>query len=210
MVKIKNDLYVYVEGGGSGSSSNALHAEFRQAFSEFFKAADLENQRPRIVPCGGREKAFDMFCTAKIQGKNAMLLVDSEGPVHSWNPSQTSRQWKPWSHLKNWIAPEGATDEDCHLMVECMENWFLADWASVRDFFGRNFRFNVLPQSAVETISKSSVMEVLKTATSDCPNKTYNKGAHSFKLLKCIDPKKVEAASPWAKRFLDELRKRKS
>lgn len=213
--KIKNDVYVYAEGGGSGAYSASLQAQFRQAFAEFLAKTDLGiTRRPHVVPCGGREQAFDSFCTAIEQGRNALLLVDSETSVNSTHQSPPPNNWKPWAHLKvqaGWEKPGQAKDDDCHLMVECMENWFLADKESVATFFGSGFKKAALPASAIETVSKATVYAALQTATQDCKTKAaYGKGAHSFKLLQLIDPAKVEAASPWAKRFLDELRKRKT
>ena len=91
-----------------------------------------------------------------------------------------------------------------------MENWFLADKACVQAFFGQGFNIAALPVASVETVPKVTVYAALQTATKACKTKApYGKGAHSFKLLKAISPVKVEATSPWAKRFLDELRKRK-
>lgn len=212
--KIKNDVKVFVEGGGSGANSSSLQSELRHGFAEFFAKTDLGiTRRPRVVACGGREQAFDSFRTAILQGENALLLVDSETSVNSTRESPPQNSWKPWAHLRvqaGWEKPESATDDDCHLMVECMENWFLADKASVETFFGPGFKKTALPDRAIETISKATVYAALQTATQDCKTKAaYRKGAHSFKLLQLIDPAKVEATSSWAKRFLDELRKRK-
>ncbi|WP_203225773.1 MULTISPECIES: hypothetical protein [Pseudomonas] len=36
-----------------------------------------------------------------------------------------------------------------------------------------------------------------------------SKGEHSFKLLGLIDPNKVCEASPWAKRFIESLERRR-
>lgn len=213
-MKIKNDVYVYAEGGGSGAHSADLQAEFRQAFAEFLSKTDLGiTRRPRVVPCGGREQAFDSFCTAIAQGQNALLLVDSETPIDPLHQPQAPTPLRPWAHLKkqaSWVAPAGSSDDDCHLMVECMENWFLADWASVQGFFGHDFNASALPNGSVEAIAKRRTYAALEIATKQCKSKApYGKGAHSFKILRFISPTKVEAASPWAKRFLDELRKRK-
>jgi hypothetical protein len=214
VVRIKNDVYVYAEGGGSGAHSADLQAEFRQAFAEFLSKTDLgTTRRPRVVPCGGREQAFGSFCTAIAQGQNALLLVDSETPINPLHQPLAPASWKPWAHLQaqaSWDTPLGASNDDCHLMVQCMENWFLADKASVQAFFGQGFNLAALPTAEVETVPKSTVYSALQIATKTCKTKApYGKGAHSFKLLKVISPDKVEAASPWAKRFLDELRKRK-
>ncbi len=53
-----------------------------------------------------------------------MLLVDSEGPVQVTTP--------PWEYVKSrrqdaWEKPKGASDEQRHLMVACMEAWFFAE-----------------------------------------------------------------------------------
>ena len=78
----KRDVKVYAEGGGSGPGSSDLQSELRQGFAEFFAKTDLGKvHRPRVVACGGREQALDMFRTAVKHGENALLLVDSENKV---------------------------------------------------------------------------------------------------------------------------------
>ncbi len=48
------------------------------------------------------------------------------------------------------------------------------------------------------------------TAWATCQTKApYGKGEHSFLLLLLVDPLKVADASPWAKRFLTELKQMK-
>lgn len=208
MVRIKNDVFVYAEGGGSGANSAALQAEFRQALAAFFSKTRLgTSRRPRVVICGGRNQALDMFSTAIQQGKNALLLVDSEAAVSSANNN------KPWTHLQardGWQKPVTATDDDCHLMTQCMESWFLADWQTVQDFFAPGFNKSTLPTGPVEAIVKLDVYATLQRATLACKTKTaYGKSAHSFQLLSLIDPAKVMASFPWAMRLIDELVKRK-
>ena len=213
-MRIKNDVFVYAEGGGSGANSAELQGEFRQAFSKFFETTFLgTKRRPRVVACGGRDQAFSMFCTAIAHGKNALLLVDSEDYiVPSYQPPPLGN-WKPWDHLfirDKWVKPATAVDDDCHLMGVCMESWFLADWKTVGTFFGQGFNAALLPAGPVEAITKANVYKALKVASQGCKTKAiYGKGSHSFKLLSLIDPAKVIAASPWARRFLEELGKRK-
>jgi hypothetical protein len=212
--RIKNDVFLYVEGGGSGAGSASLQSEMRNAFADFFgKTALGVSRRPRVVACGGREQAFDMFSTATKAGKNALLLVDSEelvSPAHSPPPDGN---WKPWAHLQTqaaWKQPVGANDDACHLMVPCMENWFLADPDAVGQFFGHGFRRDNLPGGLTETVEKSDVYGSLQLATRAChPKGAYGKGPHSFKLLALIDPAKVMRASPWASRLVSELVRRK-
>ena len=213
MVKrIQNEVRVYAEGGGN--DCHQLRTDMRESFSKFFEKAGLKDQRPRLIPCGSRENAFNDFCTALGQGKNALLLVDSEAPVASAHQPPTIDHFQPWAHLKlrdKWDKPEQASDDDCHLMVQCMESWFTADWETVAKFFGQGFKVDAKPNQIGEKIAKNDVYNALSKATCDCKTKAeYGKGSHSFKLLGLISADNVLKASPWAKRFIDEIIKRKS
>lgn len=144
------ELRLYVEGGGD---SKLLRTACRQGFSEFLGKAGLKGHMPRIVACGGRKQAYDDFCTALSNGKKALLLVDSEDHVTTVSA---------WQHLlirqgDQWLTPEGASEEHCHLMVQCMESWFLADRQTLETFFGQGFKTNALPVAAnpIESITKS-------------------------------------------------------
>ena len=195
---------VYVEGGGDNRS---LRAQCREGFRDFFCKAGLEGRMPSIHPCGGRMKAFKDFRTALKQAGAEdfiVLLVDSEEGV---------RIEGSWAHLKrrdDWDKPVAATDENAHLMVECMESWFLADQDELATFFGDGFRRKALPaRPEVEDIPKKDVLNGLKVATRNCGKKgEYHKGRHSFKILSCLDPEKVTDASPHAKRLIETLIKK--
>lgn len=204
-------MKLYVEGGGD---SNALRTACREGFTTFITKAGIK-KRPRVVACGSRAEAFDSFCTAVASGDEALLLVDSEAALAGvcQQPAEVSAEWKPWLHLKQrsgdgWDKPAAAADSDCHLMVECMESWFLADHTALASFFGQGFRANDLPAAAkpIESVPKADVYRALERATRDCKKKSsYGKGEHSFKLLAVIDPARVTAASPWARRFVEAL-----
>jgi hypothetical protein len=203
---------LYVEGGGDTA---ALKTACREGFTIFVTKAGLKN-RPRIVACGSRRDAFDSFCTAIASGEDAVLLVDSEDAVIAQHQQGLPDAWTPWAHLKarvgdGWDKPVGASDAQCHFMVQIMESWFLADRDTLKAFFGQDFRENALPaaNNPIEGIAKPQVYNALAQATSNCKTKAaYGKDEHSFKLLTKIDPAKVTQASPWAKRFVDELRKK--
>jgi len=208
---------LYVEGGGDSSH---LRTACRQGFTEFLRAAGLDGHMPRIVACGGRQQAYEDYCTAITNGEEAFLLVDSEAPVAptaqpgNANDEIERGKWLPWSHLKtrdNWEKPSNAEEYHCHLMVQCMETWFLANRDTLKSFFGQGFKDNQLPATtnSVESVGKKQVYDALEKATCDCKTKAqYGKGEHSFKLLALIDPVKVTATSPWAKRFTDALKKK--
>jgi hypothetical protein len=204
---------LHVEGGGD---TTELRGACREGFRTFISKAGMI-KRPRIVACGSRRDAFESYCTAIASGEEALLLVDSEAPVEAeYHQGGEADQWLPWPHLKNRPGdgrdkPAGQPDSDCHLMVECMESWFLADRATLSRFFGQGFEMNQLPAPTrpIEELPKTLVYSSLASATRNCKTKDqYGKGAHSFKLLAQISPESVTSASPWAKRFIDELKKK--
>lgn len=203
---------LYVEGGGD---SAALRTACRQGFTQFITGAGIR-RKPRVVACGSRRDAYDSYCTAVANGEDAVLLVDSEAPVAAEYQQGQDSEWQPWQHLKHrpgdrWEKPEGATDTDCHLMVQCMESWLIADPVTLTAFFGQGFRKNQLPATttAVESVAKKRIYSALANATKDSKTKAqYGKGEHSFKLLGKIDPTKVTVACPWASRFVSELMKK--
>jgi hypothetical protein len=132
-----------------------------------------------------------------------MLLVDAEGPVTAADP---------WQHLQQregWQRPARATDDQCHLMVQVMETWFLADQSKLRSFYGQRFRENALPANPdVEQIPRLDVFSGLTNATRNTQKGSYDKGSHSFEILAMLDPSRVEQSALYARRFLETLRER--
>ncbi len=165
------------------------------------------------MPSGSRNETYDSFCTAVSARNTALLLVDSEGAVNPSHQKGDVRQWKPWNHLSDrgdkWKKPDQAVDSDCHLMVQSMESWFIADRQALKDFFKHDFRENKLPDEAnqIETLDRKELLKALENATAGCQKDKYHKGRHSFKLLASINPQKVTSASPWAKRLVSTLKK---
>jgi hypothetical protein len=198
---------VYVEGGGN--NNKALTTRCREAFSEYFRKAGLAGRLPRIIAGGGRKRTYDDFCMAFEDPRNdafTVLLVDSEDPVVEGAG--------PWTHLRNrqddgWNRPAGATDEHVHLMVQCMEAWFLADRQTVSRFFGNGFRLSALPKRTdIEQIPKRDLLRGLQNAARNCRKRGYDKGRDSFEILARLDPERVTGASPHARRLVDVLRAR--
>ena len=202
MVKVK----VYVEGGGDAKD---LRTKCRRGFSSFFEKANLAGRMPQIIACGGRETAFDKFRIALGSRKAeefVVLLVDSEDPV-----AENSGSWQHLAGRDEWDRPQGATDQNAHLMVQCMEAWFLADREVLAAYFGPNFDRNALPDRRdIEDIAKDDVFNGLKNATRRCKKGVYGKGSHSFDILERITPAKIGALSPHAECLIDTLREKAS
>lgn len=192
---------LYVEGAGQ---SDYERTQCRRSFGAFFAAAGLLGKRPAVVPCGGRTSAFSAFETA-VAGNTAnerpLLLVDSEAPL---NAGRT-----PAEHLKqrdDWDKPAAVADDQIHLMVQLMETWFVADRELLEKYFGQMYIARHLAAwPALEAVPKATILSALGAATARCP-KQYAKGARSFDILAQIDPSKVEAACPYARRLLQYLR----
>ena len=196
------NVRIYVEGGGD---RRELQANCRKGFRTFFAKTGLAGRMPKITAGGGRKKTFDKFRHALDKAEHnefVVLLVDSEDPV--------LKNSGPWLHLKNrdkWDKPLDAGDDNAHLMVQCMETWFLADKDSLAAFFGNGFNGNALPKRPdIENIPKDDVTSGLKKATTRCaPKGVYHKGNHSFAILAQLNPDKVTGASLHAKRLIDTL-----
>ena len=203
----RRSFYIYVEGGGNDNA--ALRKECVAGLTALLRKAGLAGRMPRIVASGSRKEAYDDFCDALEHRQPQdifLLLVDSEEAVSTANP---------WAHLKTrqgdgWSRPIGATDDDCHLMTQCMETWLVADGPEFAKFFGKGFHAASMPSRSgaeLEDEPKVDIFAKIDRATAKCdPKPQYGKGAHSFKLLALIDPAKVRQL-PWADRFFVYLLK---
>jgi hypothetical protein len=192
-------VHVFVEGGGP---QKRTQAPCRKAFRLFFdKFLGDNGSRPGVIACGSRDEAYKDFCRSLQNDPDTLsiLLVDAEAPVAAGK--------NPCAHLRErdgWTEPMPAPR--VHLMVQCMESWFLADRAALQRFYGQGFKPNALPGSAaIEAVPKLDVMGGLSRATKDADKGEYHKTRHGFAILESLDPAKVSECSPHAKAFLDFL-----
>ena len=124
-------VIVHVEGGGTRRESRA---RCREGFSEFFRDAGLDRRDLRVIPGGARAEAYKNFRHEVDRGKSAdfvVLLVDSEAPMQSAGA---------WDHLRakdGWRRPDHSSDDNVHLMVQCMEAWLVADRETLASYFGQ-------------------------------------------------------------------------
>lgn len=194
-------VHIYVEGGGD---QNLTLTKCRRGFSKFFNKIVPSGHQPKIIACGSRMHAYNRFCTALVQHPDVfcILLVDGEAPVADDHGS--------WTHLKvrdNWDCPPSATDDNAHLMVQCMESWFLAVQKTLAQFYGQGFNLNALPkQTNIEKIPKNDVTQGLEAATRHTKTKgKYHKTRHGFDILTQIEPHKVRQASEHAEQLVTVL-----
>ena len=189
---------IFVEGGGN---SKELLSRCREGFSKLIKKMEFKRM-PKIVACGGRNHAYDMFDTAMKSANDdfSILLVDSEDPI----------TLGPWEHLKvrdKWDRPVGAKDDQAQMMVTCMETWIMADHEALRNAFRSCLREgNLFPLNGLEKRSRQELLEALKSSTNDCgKNRGYDKGKRSFQILAILNPKLLEENLPYFKRFRKTL-----
>lgn len=181
------EIRVYVEGGGDRSDTRAA---IREGFSHFLDPLrQLARERRiqwSITACGSRNAAFEIFRAALERHPDAflVLLVDSEGPVvHA-----------PWMHLQGrdgW-SPGGLSDEHCHLMVQAVEAWLVADPETLTAYYGQGFRRNALPRrNDMEAVPKDQLFQSLNRATAKTQKGQYAKIRHCADLLALLNQDRV-------------------
>lgn len=196
-------VVVHIEGGGDNKMQQI---ELRQAFEALFRRAGFEGKMPRVDCSGSREQAKKDYLSGRKQSdRHAMLLVDAEAAVADGASSIAHLQTRD-----RWDL-DASTENDVHLMVQLMESWFFADRTALQAVFGAGFNPSHLPgtERDIESIRKSDVESGLSNATratKDGPYDRRTKGRLGPRILSRIDPRRVEAASPHAKRFFDRMR----
>jgi hypothetical protein len=181
------EIRIYIEGGGDRSDTRAA---IRTGFSNFLdplrQLARKRGLRWSITACGSRNEAFRNFNVAVETYTDAflVLLVDSEAPVVGG----------PWSHLQErdgWSSGD-LRDDHCHLMVQTIEAWLVADPEALASYYGQGFRRNALPRRAdIEAVPKAQLYQSLNRATAETQKGSYAKIRHCADLLGRLDPDRV-------------------
>ena len=194
-------IRIYVEGGGDYEGTKT---EFRKGFHAFLEQLQRwvgsEFRNPKVLPCGGRDLTYKSFRHALEDHPDAcnILLVDTEGPVTG----------KPREHLqatKGWQFPPD-TDDNCHLMVQAMEAWLVADREALKRFYGLGFNENAIPRRQnVEEIPKPELENCLQDAAQHTTKKEYHKTRHAPKILALLDASVVRKAAPHCDRLFTTL-----
>lgn len=192
---------VYVEGGGNYKHTDTSTA-CRSGFVQLFERLGLPQRRLSVVACGSRSETFKDFRQRVRQQTEefVILLVDSEGPVGA------AGSWAYLRNRDNWRRPTRSTEDQAHLMVQCMEAWFLADRQALGSFYEQGFLSGSLPGHAnIEEVPKDELVRRLEHASRNTQKGRYHKTRHGFALLALIDPQRVRAASRRAGTLFDVL-----
>lgn len=184
------NVILYIEGGAPGTKKETTEA-LRRGFAAFF--AKCLARQPKIIMSGNTNKTLKAFASAcrKYHDDPATIvlcLVDADAPVTT----------DVLTHLRtqhHWAAPAPITDAQCHLMVQCMESWFLADPAALARVY-RGARYT--PTTTIEAVG-DPVAE-LQRATA----RKYKK-PQADKLLARLSPATVRQQSPYCERLLTHL-----
>lgn len=198
------EIRIYVEGGGDDDDARSgLRDGFRGFLRDIWTQGRRKGIRLSIVPCGDGAKTVRSFQRALKWYPDAfnLLLVDAEGPVTTASARQHLKSRLP----RHW-SDSIADDDQCHLMVQMMEAWLIADREKLAEYYEAGFHEKSLPNNTnVEQIDKQTLLESLARATRDTKKKRYHKTRHAPDILKCIRPEVVRGKSPYCKRLFDTL-----
>jgi hypothetical protein len=196
MVKVK----LYVEGGGNNQEEQK---RLKRGLGQFLSKAGLAGRMPVIHAKGPRHEAYRAFRIAMDNPEPntvPVLLVDSEGPVHT----------APWQHLKqrdDWDCPAGAKDDHAQLFVQVMETWLIADHDTLRGHYGSLNEDHLAKHPNPEDAPKDQVLHGLEMATRSTKKGPYRK-SHAFDLLAKLNPDLVRKL-PHANRLIETLKNMK-
>jgi hypothetical protein len=200
-----SEIRIYCEGGGDSNATKDLLRKGLNGFlRDLVKIARNKRIGWHLIPCGSRFSAYEDFGIALKTHPKAfsVLLVDSEGPVKKKNP---------WAHLLSlhkWKSL-GMDDSHCHLMVQAMEAWLIADRGALEKYYGQGFNITAIPKDRkVEQIEKSRLLPALNEATRNTKKGEYHKTKHAPDILERLDAVKVRQAAPHCDRLFKTLAKK--
>jgi hypothetical protein len=198
-----SEVRIYVEGGGDQSFTKQLFLSgIRQFFDPLCQLARARKIHWSVIAGGSRQATFGAFQAALQSHPEAfnILLVDAEVTVATSSP---------WDHLKlrdNWDKPAGIEDKHCHLMIQTMEAWLIADRETLRQFYGKGFHEKALPKTVdLEQVPKDKLAAALEKATQDTKKGKYHKIQHGAKILERLRLTEVRQNMASCERFVTIL-----
>src|SRR3990172_9056803 len=204
-------IAIYVEGGGDHTHQKA---DLRRGFDALLRtqkdSAGLQRLRWKLVPCGGRNAAYEAFINAlrtEAAAVNVFLVDSEEGLSHESadKPRNARERVAHLSQHDGWDL-RTATAESIHLMVRCMETWIVADADALAQFYGEGFVRKALPaRQNLEDEPKPDIYVKLTRATRNTHKGEYCKIKHASQLLSHINPDKTIRRCPRFATFTEWL-----
>lgn len=194
-----SEVRIYVEGGRPGSEA-LMRNGFNQFLKELHERARQKRMRWQVIVSGSRERAYRDFCRALQDHPDAVniLLVDAESAVKEFG--------QPWRHLRKqdkWDNP-GVGDERCHLMVQTMEAWFIADHEKLALHFGKPI--DAVPDHVnIEAVPKTTIEKIMAKVGQGEHHRRYDKIADGTKLLTEVRAEIVRRKAPHCERLFHLL-----
>lgn len=202
------EIQIYIEGGAKGQD-RASSVELRKGFSTFFaelvEKARENNIRFKLIICGSTEITCKIFSQASEKSSNGFLalLVDSDFPV---SEDETPKSFLQKQEKLKKCDLRKVNENQCHLMVQVMESWFLADVEALKKHFGQDFKEHKLRKNKkVEEIAKDDVLNSLKESTKDRKKGSYHKIQDGAKLLEIINSNRVREVAPNCERLFQTI-----
>ncbi|MEK6407701.1 MAG: DUF4276 family protein [Acidobacteriota bacterium] len=194
-----------MEGGGKAATKGEIRRGLRGFLKDISALAREKNTpQPLVIACGSRESTFEAFSIAMRSDPQSfnVLLVDSDAPVNDTPRKHLQKQSRGWKL-------QGIADEQCHLMVQMMEAWIVADIEALEKYYGQGFKRNSIPRTTdVELIDKVQLMRALKSATRKTQKGEYSKTGHAPDVLQRLDASKVRRAARHCELFFAALEKK--
>ncbi len=198
------EIRIYVEGGGQDDRTRSrLRVGLQWFLGDLWSRARRRGIRLKIVACGDGARTVRSFHRALAWHPGAfnVLLVDAEGPVTETSARQHLRTRDP----RRWTDAR-VEDDRCHLMVQMMEAWLIADREKLAEYYGERFHESSLPSNPnVEQIDKQTLERSLAKATRDTRKGQYHKTNHAPGILERIRPEVVKPKATHCKRLFDTL-----
>lgn len=194
-------IRLYIEGGGDGKNSRQmLQRGFGAFLREVREVARQKRMHWNLIASGSRRQAWEDFETARSAFPEDFvgLLVDSEEAVTD----------PPWIHLQKRDQWEtDADDGQCHLMVQTMEAWLIADRERLAAYFGKNFRESALPAPTqnVERVPKVQLARALNEAAKNTAKRGYHKINDGCVLLEWVRLPVVQQNASFCNRLATAL-----
>lgn len=198
------EIRIYIEGDTQrkGKNSNiSLRQGFHTFLSELIEDARDKGIKFQIVMSGSKSETFKYFLIGNKNHKDSFVsfLIDSDAPVGEKETAKSFLQ----KQNPGWDF-QNVGEDQCHLMVQISESWFLADVEALRSFYGKKFQEKKIPKTDdVEKIDKTKVENSIKDATKKTEKGEYHKTRHGPALFQKISPEKARNSASFCRRLFD-------